>query len=75
MNAIPNRLTTSLRSLQPAQATRRPAVFMLEITAALTSVIALRDAIAGGAEVSIETLVAFALWGTLLAVAVRRTIR
>ena len=68
-------LTGVLRELHPGQANRRPALFMLEIAAALLSVLAVRDGILGGPAVSSETLFAVGLWGTLLAVACGITIR
>jgi hypothetical protein len=48
---------------------------MLEVAAALLSVLALRDGILGGPVVSFETLLAVGLWATLLAVAYGFTIR
>ena len=68
-------LTGVLRELHPGQANRRPALFMLEVVAALLSVLALRNGILGGPAVSFETLFAVGLWGTLLAVACGFTIR
>jgi hypothetical protein len=50
-------------------------LFILEVVAALLSVLALRDGILGGPAVSLETLFAVGLWGTLLAVACGLTIR
>ncbi len=61
-------LTLVLRGLHPGQANRRPAVFILEVAAALLSVLALRDKILGGSAMSFEALFAAGLWGTLLAV-------
>jgi hypothetical protein len=68
-------LTGNLRGLRPGQANRRPALFMLEVAAALLSVLALRDGILGGPVVSFETLLAVGLWATLLVVAYGFTIR
>ena len=48
---------------------------MLEVVAALLSVLALRNGILGGPAVSFETLFAVGLWGTLLAIACGFTIR
>ncbi len=62
-------LTGVLWELHLGQAHRRPALFMLEVAAALLSVLALRNGILGGPAVSFETLFASGLWGTLLAVA------
>jgi hypothetical protein len=64
-----------VRELHPSQANCRPALFMLEVAAALLSVLALRDGILGSPTVSIETLFAVGLWGTLVAVACGLTIR
>jgi high-affinity K+ transport system ATPase subunit B len=58
-----------LRELHPAQAHRRPVVFILEVAAALLSVMALRDLIVGGTAMPREALIAVGLWGSLLAVA------
>jgi hypothetical protein len=41
-------------------------LFILEVAAALVSVLALRDEIAGGAAVSLELTAAVGLWATLL---------
>jgi high-affinity K+ transport system ATPase subunit B len=68
-------LTLVLRRLHPGQANRRPAVFILEVAAALLSVLALRDRILGGPAMSFEALFAVGLWGTLLAVACGLAIR
>jgi hypothetical protein len=68
-------LTGVLRELHPGQANRHPALFMLEVAAALLSVLALRNGILGGSAVSFATLFAGILWGTLLAVACGLTIR
>ena len=68
-------LTHVLRRLHPGQANRRPALFMVEIAAALLSVLALRDGILCRPTASIEALFAVALWGILLAVACRLAIR
>lgn len=62
-------LTLVLRELRPSKAQRRPAVFILEVAAALLSVLALRDAILGHSAMSSEALLAVGLWGVLLAVA------
>ena len=62
-------LTLVLRGLHPGHANRRPVVFILEVAAALLSVLALRDKILGGSAMSFEALFAVGLWGTLLAVA------
>jgi hypothetical protein len=50
-------------------------LFILEIAAALLSVLALRDGISGSAAVSLKTLCALAFWGTLLAISSGLTIR
>jgi hypothetical protein len=62
-------LTGVLRELHPGRANRRPVLFLLEVAAALLSVVALRNGILGGPAVSFETLFAVGLWGTLLVVA------
>jgi hypothetical protein len=64
-----------LRGLHPGQANRRPALFILEVVAALLSVLAFRDVILGSPAVSLETLSAVGLWGTLLAAACCLAIR
>ena len=65
-----------LRGLHPRQTThRRPALFILEIAAALLSVLAMRDGILGNGAVSLETLLAGVLWGTLLVISCGLTIR
>jgi high-affinity K+ transport system ATPase subunit B len=64
-----------LHWLRPGQANRRPVLFILEIGAALLSVLALRDGILGGPAVSLEALSAVGLWATLLVVACRLAIR
>jgi high-affinity K+ transport system ATPase subunit B len=69
------KLTRILRGLHPAQTHRRPVLFTLEIAAAFLSVLALRDGILGTAAVSLETLLAGVLWGTLLVVACGLTLR
>jgi hypothetical protein len=58
-----------LRILHPKQANRRPALFILEIAAALLSVLTLRNEILGGRAILPEICVAVGLWGTLLAIA------
>lgn len=68
-------LTGALGELHPGRANRRPALFILEVVAALLSVLALRDRILGGPVTSLEALFAVGLWGTLLAVACGLTIR
>jgi hypothetical protein len=68
-------LTGAVGALHPRQANRRPALFILEVVAALLSVLALRDGILGGAVTSLEALFAVGLWGILLAVACGLTIR
>ena len=68
-------LTLVLRGLHPGQTNRRPAVLILEVAAALLSVLALRDGILGGSAMSFEALFAVGLWGTLLAVACGLAIR
>jgi potassium-transporting ATPase ATP-binding subunit len=73
--ALARLLTGVLRELHPGQANRRPALFMLEVVAALLSVLALRNGILGGPAVSFETQFAVGLWGTLLAIACGFTIR
>jgi len=60
-----------LRWLHPGQANRRPALFILEIAAALLSVLALRDGILGDPAVSFEAFSAVGLWATVLVVACR----
>lgn len=60
-----------LHWLHPGQARRRPALFLLEIAAALLSVLALRDQMLGGPAVSLEAFSAVGLWATLLALACR----
>ncbi len=67
--AFAGRLSDMLRGLCPGQASRRPALFMLEIAAAFVSVLALHDAISGGRAVVQEASVAVTLWAILLAVA------
>jgi hypothetical protein len=64
-----------LRGLHPGQANRRPALFILEVVAALLSVLACRDVILGSPAASLETLSAVGLWGTLLAAACCLAIR
>jgi hypothetical protein len=64
-----------LHWLRPGQANRRPALFILEIAAALLSVLALRDRILGGAAASLEALCAVGLWAALLVVACRVAMR
>jgi len=64
-----------LHWLHPGQANRRPALFILEIAAALLSVLALRDGILGGPAVSLEALSAVGLWATLLVAVCRVAIR
>ena len=73
--ALARLLTGVLHEIHPGQANRRPALFMLEVVAALLSVLALRKGILGGPAVSFETLFAVGLWGTLLAVACGFTLR
>ena len=68
-------LTPVFRELHPGRADRRPAVFILEVAAALLSVVALRDVILGGSAMSFEALLAVGLWGTLWAVACALAIR
>jgi high-affinity K+ transport system ATPase subunit B len=68
-------LMRGLRTLHPGQANRRPALFILEVSAALLSVLALHDRILGGSAAPLETLFAIGLWTTLLAIACGLTIR
>jgi high-affinity K+ transport system ATPase subunit B len=68
-------LMRGLRELHPGQASRRPALFILEVSAALLSVLALRDGMLGGSAASLEALFAIGLWATLLAIACALTIR
>lgn len=68
------RLIGVLHVLHPEQANRRPTLFMVEIAAALLSVLALRDGLSGGRVVT-ETFLAIGLWGLLLALASGATIR
>jgi high-affinity K+ transport system ATPase subunit B len=68
-------LMRGLRELHPGQANRRPALFILEVSAALLSVLALRDGMSGNSAASLETLFAIGLWATLLAIACGLTIR
>jgi len=65
----------TIRSLKPDRIWHRPALFVLETIAALVSVLALRDLIAGGDDFAVLAAIATASWLTLLAVAVARTIR
>ena len=65
----------ALHWIHPAQANRRPALFILEIAAALLSVLALRDGILGGSATSLEAFSAVGLWATLLVVACCAAIR
>jgi hypothetical protein len=51
-----------VRRLQSGRATSRPGPYLLEIAAALLSVLALRDAILHDALPSIEALCAVILW-------------
>ena len=67
--AFAGQLAGVLRGLHPAQANRRPVLFMLEVAAALLSVLTLRDGILGGPAATFEALIAIGLWGTLLAIA------
>jgi hypothetical protein len=55
----------AVRSLHSGGPTSHPGLYLLEIAAALLSVLALRDAILRGALPSIEALSAAALWGAL----------
>jgi hypothetical protein len=64
-----------LHWLHPGQANQRPALFILEIAAALLSVLALRDKILGGSAVSLETLSAVGLWAIPLVAACGVAIR
>ena len=47
-------LMRGLRGLHPGQANRRPALFILEVSAALLSVLAFRDGILGGSAASLR---------------------
>jgi high-affinity K+ transport system ATPase subunit B len=73
--AFPILLTGVLRRLHPGQAERHPGLFILEVAAALLSVLALRDTIAGGPAVSLELTAAVGLWATLLTVACGLSLR
>jgi hypothetical protein len=64
-----------LRGLDPGRAHRRPALFLLEIAAALLTVLAMRDWILGDTAASLETLLAGVSWATLLAVSCGLTLR
>jgi hypothetical protein len=64
-----------LHWLHPGQANRRPALFILEIAAALLSVLALRDGILGSSAVSLEALSVVGLWATVAVGACRVAIR
>jgi hypothetical protein len=61
--------------IHPGQANRRPALFILEIAAALLSVLALRDGILRDPIASLEALSAVGLWATLLVVAYHVALR
>jgi hypothetical protein len=67
--------TGVLQGLHPAQANRRPALFILQVTAALLSVLALRDGILGGRAVLLEAVFAVGLWGALLAIVCGLSVR
>ncbi len=73
--AFRDMLTRALCRLHPEQANRHPALFLLEIAAALLSVLAVRDVILGGPAASFETLSAAALWAMLLAISCHLVIR
>jgi K+-transporting ATPase ATPase B chain len=73
--AFPATLTGSLRRLHPRRADRHPGLFILEVAAALLSVLALRDKIAGGPAVSLELTAAVALWSTWLLAAYGLSLR
>jgi hypothetical protein len=62
-------LTRAFRHLHPEQASRSPTLFMMGVAAALLSVLALRDSILASPAVSLETLAAVGLWGSLILVA------
>jgi hypothetical protein len=63
------------RWLHPGQVNRRPADLILEVVAALLSVLALRDGILNRPAMPFEALVAAGLWAALLAVACRHAMR
>jgi hypothetical protein len=58
-----------LRCLHPDHADRRPCLFLLEVGAALLSVLALRDALLGAPGFVLELPGAVGLWALLLAAA------
>lgn len=72
---FPGLLTGVLHVLHPEQANRRPTLFIVEIAAALLSVVALRDGISSGRAILPEVFLAVGLWGLLLALACGVTIR
>jgi high-affinity K+ transport system ATPase subunit B len=72
---VPDILKGILRRLHPGQTYRRPALFILEIAAALLSVLAMRDGILGNGAVLMKTLLAGVTWGTLLVISCGLTIR
>jgi hypothetical protein len=68
-------LTSTLRHLHPGQVGRSPTLFMMEVTAALLSVLAVRDSILASPAVSFEAVSAAGLWGLLILVAACLAIR
>ncbi len=57
-----------LRRVHPEQACQYPGLFILEVAAALISVLAVRDGISGHPTVALEAVCAIGLWGFLLAI-------
>ena len=67
----PGLLRRALHHLQPHDANRHPALFLLEIVAALLTVLALRAALLGAPTATAELACAAGLWAAALATACR----
>jgi hypothetical protein len=62
-------LLHAIEGLCPGRARDNPPVFLLEVAAALLTVLTLRDGIIGAGATNLEMLAAVALWGVALLVA------
>src|SRR4051794_846002 len=59
-------MAQAFRKLDPRQMIRNPVMFVVEVVAALTTVLALRDILTGGPHIGFEVQIVIWLWFTVL---------
>jgi high-affinity K+ transport system ATPase subunit B len=64
----------AIARLAPAETSRNPAFFLLEVAAALVTVLALRDHLQASPSAMPETILAAGLWGVAMAIALARAV-